>query len=229
MNDQKNAEIVKTRISEQRNCKSPALLLHNLLTENRIKPKGLTEGLLKEAIQIENEIEKGLDPLLEIAIVLQTKELINKCETIPTETHNGKKCPNLRLFLSYGTNPKKWSIGAVVKYFAQKKQEPISALASASNSIDSLPPLIELTLPSPAALQAEEICDNYEIQYAAYPLNSDFSDDDIFITAVSQSNQTIPPEVFSDSSPTSPIIKPCRRARKRKATTLAAPKKRTKK
>ena len=117
---QKNAEIVKTRLSEQRNCQSPGLLLHCLTRKNRIKPNGFTEYLLHEAIKIENAIDNGLDPLQEVDIILKTKILISKCSNTITEIHNGKKCPNLRLYLSYGTNQEQWSIGAVVKFLNSK-------------------------------------------------------------------------------------------------------------
>ena len=220
----KNAEIVKTRISEQRNCQSPGLLLHCLTKENRINPKGLTAEILQEAIKIENKIDAGLDPLLEVDIILKAKLLIKNCSKAPIEFHNGKKCPNLRLYLSYGVNPEKWSLGAVTKFINTKgKNQPITALARAPFEIDSLPPLTEIRQPIAAALIAEEIVD-------ALGEISDFSDDDVFIKAVSQNNTFLPETVLSDSSPISPIIRPLlKRARKRKACTLSVPKKRTRK
>ena len=225
MNTPKNAEIVKTRILEQRNCQSPGLLLHCLTKENRINPTGLTVELLQEAIKIENVIDTGLDPLLEVDIILSAKTLIKKCVNSPIEFHNGKKCPNLRLYLSYGANPEKWSLGAVTKFSNTKGRiQPITALALAPIKNDSLPPLTEITQPIQAALMAEEIVDALDEE-----LNP-FSDDDVFITAVSQSHNFLPETVLSDSSPISPIIQPSlKRARKRKAITLSVPKKRTRK
>jgi hypothetical protein len=71
---------------------------------------------------------------------------------------------------------------------------------------------------------AEEIVDALDEDLDA------FSDDDVFITAVSQSHTFLPETVLSDSSPISPIIRPLlKRARKRKACTLSVPKKRTRK
>jgi hypothetical protein len=227
MSAPKNAEIVKIRISEQRNCQSPELLLHCLMKENRINPTGSTVELFQEAIKLENEIDAGLDPLLEVDVILRAKSLIKKCSTSPIETHNGKKCPNLRLYLSYGANPEKWSLGAVTKFTNSKgKIQPITALARAPIKIDSLPPLTEITQPIRSALMAEEIVDALD----ALEDPNAFSDDDVFITAVSQSNTFLPETDLSDSSPISPIIKPLLiRARKRKARTLSVPKKRTKK
>jgi hypothetical protein len=220
---QKNAEIVKIRLSEQRNCQSPELLLHCLSRENRIKSNGLTETLLREAIKIEKVIDNGLDPLQEVDIILKTKILIQKCSNAPQEIHNGKKCPSLRLYLSYGSNPEQWTIGAVVKFVNSKRKTQKNAPSLAPKKSDSLPPLTEITQPNDAALTAEEIVDADE------DFNG-FSDDDVFIIAVSQ-NKTFAPETdLPSSSPISPIIQPLlKRARKRKACTLSVPKKRTKK
>ena len=221
MSVQKNAEIVKSRISEQRNCQSPGLLLHCLLKENRINPEGLTVELLQEAIAIENEIDSGMDPLLEVDIMLKVKNLIKKCARSPLEFHSGKKSPKLLLYLTFGANPEKWSIGAVTK-FSNSKGKPIKTLARAQYKFDSLPPLTEIVQPIPAALIAEEIVDTLDQEL-------DFSDDDVFITAVTQNNTFIPETALSDSSPLSPIIQPLlKKARKRKAHTLSVPKKRTK-
>ena len=220
---QKNAEIVKIRLSEQRNCQSPELLLHCLSRENRIKPNGLTETLLREAIKIENIIDNGLDPLQEVDIILKTKILIKKCSNALPEIPNGKKCPSLRLYLSYGSNPEQWTIGAVVKFVNSKGKNQKKAPSLAPIKPDSLPPLTEIMQPNEAALTAEEIVDADE------EFNG-FSDDEVFIVAVSQ-NKTFAPETdLPSSSPISPIIQPLLiRARKRKACTLSVPKKRTKK
>jgi hypothetical protein len=160
-----------------------------------------------------------------VDIILEAKNLISICSNSPTEIHNGKKCPNLRLYLTFGANPGIWSLGAVVKFVNTKgKTQPITAIALAPIKIDSLPPLTEITQPIQAALIAEEIADAHDDEFDA------FSDDDVFITAVSQNNTFLPETVLCDSSPISPIIRPLlKRARKRKACTLSVPKKRTKK
>ena len=107
MSAPKNAEIVKTRISEQRNCQSPELLLHCLMKENRINPTGSTVELLQEAIKLENEIDAGLDPLLEVDVILRAKSLIKKCSTSPIETHNGKKMPEFATVPVIRSQPRK--------------------------------------------------------------------------------------------------------------------------
>ena len=88
-----NAELVKIRLAEQRNAKSPELLLHCLLKENRIPRNGNIEKILKEAIRIEKEIDNVLDPLQEISTIIKTKELILKCEKSEKDFLDGKRCP----------------------------------------------------------------------------------------------------------------------------------------
>ena len=227
-----NAELVKIRLSEQRNAKSPELLLHCLLKENRIPRNGNIEKLLLEAISIEKTIDKGLDPLQEISTIIKAKDLILKCEKIEKDSLNGKRCPTILLFLNFGANPEKWCILAVAKLLNSKtpktkqikKKEfrPIETpenqpIVIYSDSPDSPPPLAEITMPHPDALLAEEICDQ----------NSDFSDDEDFISAVSK---TISETVSPFSSPISPVIeRQLKKARKRKARTLPVQNKRTKK
>ena len=230
-----NAELVKIRLAEQRNAKSPELLLHCLLKENRIPRNGNIEKILKEAIRIEKEIDNVLDPLQEISTIIKTKELILKCEKSEKDFLDGKRCPTIRLFLNFGANPEKWCILASAKLLntktpktpkynqiGKKKTPPIETPESQpiiifSDSPDSPPPLAEITMQDPEALLAEEICD----------LNNDFSDDEDFISAVSQ---TIPETVSPFSSPISPIIeRQIKKARKRKARTLPVQNKRTRK
>jgi hypothetical protein len=223
-------ELARIRINQLRNGKAPSLLRYNLLKEHRIPRVGTTNELLMEAMKLENIFENKLDPLEEIAILMRAKKLVEKCESTPAEKFSGRKCPKLILTIMFGNKPLQWCIIATTKFYTddskKKNSKPpytpilVKKSPAEGSSSDSLPELAPLAPPDAESLKAEEIVDLLE---------SDFSDQEFFESAVVENCTFYKPEDrFSDSSSVSPIIS-LNRARKRKATTPPITKKRTKK